>query len=34
MNRCSEGTFVIINGKIFTSIGVQDIEKILDKELL
>jgi len=34
MNRCSEGPFVIINGKIFTSIGVQDIEKILDKELL
>lgn len=34
MNRCSDGPFVIINGKTFTSIGVQDIEKILEKELL
>ena len=34
MNRCSDGPFVIINGKTFNSIGVQDIEKILEKELL
>jgi len=34
MNRCNEGPFIIINGKTFTSIGVQDIEKILEKELV
>jgi NADH:ubiquinone oxidoreductase subunit E len=34
MNRCSEGPFIIINGKTFTSIGLQDIEKILEKELV
>ena len=34
MNRCSEGPFIIINGKTFTSIGAQDIEKILEKELV
>ena len=34
MNRCSEGPFIIINGKTFTSIGVQDIEKILENELV
>ncbi len=33
MNRCSDGPFVIINDKTFTCIGVQDIEKILEKEL-
>lgn len=34
MNRCSEGPFIIINGKTFASAGVQDIEKILEKELV
>mgnify|MGYP000868592438 CR=1 FL=1 len=34
MDRCSEGPFIIINGKTFTSIGLQDIEKILEKELV
>ncbi len=34
MNRCSEGPFITINGKMFAQIGVQDIEKILEKELL
>lgn len=34
MNRCSEGPFITINGKTFAQIGVQDIEKILGKELL
>ncbi len=34
LNRCSEGPFIIINGKTFTCIGVQDIEKILEKELV
>jgi NADH:ubiquinone oxidoreductase subunit E len=34
MNRCSEGPFIIINGKTFTSVGLQDIEKILEKELV
>jgi NADH:ubiquinone oxidoreductase subunit E len=33
MNRCSEGPFIIINGKTFSGIGTQDIEKILEKEL-
>ncbi len=34
MNQCNEGPFIIINGKTFASIGVQDIEKILEKELV
>jgi len=34
MNRCSEGPFIIINGKTFSQIGVADIEKILVKELV
>ncbi len=34
MDRCSEGPFIIINGKMFAQIGVQDIEKILETELL
>lgn len=34
MNRCSEGPFIIINGRSYTQAGVQDIEKILEKELI
>lgn len=34
MNRCSEGPFIIINGRTFASTGDQDIEKILEKELV
>lgn len=34
MNRCSEGPFIIINGRTFTSTGIQDIEKLLEKELV
>jgi len=33
MNHCSEGPFLIINGKTFAQTGLQDIEKILEKEL-
>lgn len=33
MDRCSEGPFLIINGKTFVQIGVQDVEKLLEKEL-
>jgi NADH:ubiquinone oxidoreductase subunit E len=33
MNRCSEGPFLIINGKTFVQTNVQDIEKILEREL-
>jgi len=33
MDRCSDGPFLIINGKTFVQIGVQDIEKLLEKEL-
>ena len=33
MDRCSDGPFVIINGKTFAQTGIQDIEKILEKEL-
>lgn len=33
MNRCSEGPFIIINGKTFIQTTAQDIEKILDREL-
>lgn len=32
MDRCSEGPWVIINGKTFAQTNVQDIEKILEKE--
>lgn len=34
MDHCSDGPFIIINGKTFTQIGVTDIEKILEKELV
>ncbi len=34
MNRCSEGPSVVINGRTFAGIGVTDIEKILEKELV
>ena len=33
MNRCSEGPFLIINGKTFIKTTLTDIEKILEKEL-
>jgi NADH:ubiquinone oxidoreductase subunit E len=33
MNRCSEGPFLTINGRTFAQTCVQDIEKLLDKEL-
>jgi NADH:ubiquinone oxidoreductase subunit E len=33
MDRCSEGPWVMINGKTFARTNVQDIEKILEKEL-
>ncbi len=33
MDRCSDGPFLIINGKTFVQIGVQDVEKLLEKEL-
>jgi len=33
MDRCSEGPYLIINGKTFVQTGVQDVEKLLEKEL-
>lgn len=33
MNRCSEGPFLIINGKTFIQTTLTDIEKILEREL-
>jgi NADH:ubiquinone oxidoreductase subunit E len=33
MNRCSEGPFLLINGKTFIQTTLPDIEKILDKEI-
>ena len=33
MNRCSEGPFLIINGRTFIQTTLTDIEKILEKEL-
>ncbi len=33
MDKCSEGPWVIVNGKTFSQINVQDIVKILEKEL-
>ena len=33
MNHCSEGPYLIINGKTFAKTAIQDIEKLLDKEL-
>ena len=33
MNRCSEGPHLIINGKTFARTSMQDIEKLLEKEL-
>lgn len=33
LGNCSEGPFVLINGKVFEKIDVKDIEKVLDKEL-
>jgi len=32
LNRCSEGPFIIINGKTYEKTGIQDLEKILEKE--
>ncbi|NLE35987.1 MAG: (2Fe-2S) ferredoxin domain-containing protein [Bacteroidales bacterium] len=34
MNHCSEGPVIIINGKTFFGIDIQDIEKLLEKELV
>ncbi len=34
MNRCNEGPFIIINGKLFAQVSMHDIEKILEKELV
>lgn len=33
LDRCSEGPFIIINGKTIQQTEVQDIEKMLEKEL-
>jgi NADH:ubiquinone oxidoreductase subunit E len=33
MNRCSEGPFLTINGRTFAHTGLQEIEKLLEKEL-
>jgi len=33
MDRCSEGPYLIINGKTFAKTLIQDIEKLLEKEL-
>jgi NADH:ubiquinone oxidoreductase subunit E len=33
MNRCSEGPYLMINGRTFAQTGLQDIEKLLEKEL-
>lgn len=33
MDRCSEGPYLIINGKTFAQTAMQDIEKLLEKEL-
>jgi len=33
LNRCSEGPFIIINGKTYERPTIQDIEKILEREL-
>ena len=33
MNRCSEGPYLTINGRTFAQTSLQDIEKLLDKEL-
>ncbi len=33
LGNCSEGPFVIINGKVFEKIDVRDMERVLDKEL-
>jgi len=33
MNRCSEGPYLTINGKTFAQTAMQDIEKLLEKEL-
>jgi NADH:ubiquinone oxidoreductase subunit E len=32
LNRCNEGPFIIINGKTFEQSGIQDLEKLLEKE--
>lgn len=31
--KCSEGPFVLINGKTFEKIDVKDVESVLDTEL-
>jgi NADH:ubiquinone oxidoreductase subunit E len=33
LGNCSEGPFIVINGKIIEKITVMDIEKLLDTEL-
>jgi NADH:ubiquinone oxidoreductase subunit E len=33
MNRCSEGPYLMINGRTFAQTSLQDIEKLLEKEL-
>ena len=33
MNRCSDGPFLLINGKTFTQTSLTEIEKILEREL-
>ena len=33
LNRCSEGPYIIINGKTYEKTSVQEIEKILEREL-
>jgi len=32
LNRCNEGPFIIINGRTFEQSGIQDLEKLLEKE--
>lgn len=32
LDRCSEGPFIIINGKTYETPAIQDIEKVLEKE--
>ncbi len=32
-NRCSEGPYLTINGRTFAQTSVQDVEKLLEKEL-
>lgn len=32
LDRCNEGPFIIINGKTYKQEGIQDLEKLLEKE--